>query len=310
MHPAFSILFFTTLIGAGQGLVVVLALGVLVGVPMAPAFVSGALLLALALLLAGLVASFLHLGHKLRAWRAVLMWRTSWMSREVIVLPAFIALVALWWWVLRWAGPPPGPWLLPLLLLLGAGALWWCTAMIYACLRFVEEWAHPLTVVNFALIGLSSGLVLACALGSAAGETSLLAKAGPLALLVTLAAWCARALSLRRNAALRHKSTLQSATGIQATPLTQKSMGMSAGSFNTREFFHGASLAVLKNVKLGLLALTFGLPTLLMLWAMASPATLPWVLAALVQAPGLIAERWLFFAQARHPQNLYYQVVG
>jgi hypothetical protein len=35
-----------------------------------------------------------------------------------------------------------------------------------------------------------------------------------------------------------------------------------------------------------------------------------WMLACAVQAPGLLAERWFFFAQARHPQNLYYQVVS
>ena len=97
MHPAFSILFFTTFAGSAQGLVVALALASLFGVPMAPGMVSDALLVAELLLLAGLAASFLHLGRKTRAWRAVLMWRTSWMSREVIVLPAFIGLVGLWW---------------------------------------------------------------------------------------------------------------------------------------------------------------------------------------------------------------------
>jgi hypothetical protein len=34
------------------------------------------------------------------------------------------------------------------------------------------------------------------------------------------------------------------------------------------------------------------------------------VAALVIQAPGLIADRWLFFAQAKHPQNLYYQVVS
>ena len=92
MHPAFSILFFTTLAGTAQGLVVLLALAVLFGVPVSPGFVPMALVVAELLLIAGLAASFLHLGRKMRAWRAVLMWRTSWMSREVIVLPAFIAL--------------------------------------------------------------------------------------------------------------------------------------------------------------------------------------------------------------------------
>ena len=87
-------------------------------------------------------------------------------------------------------------------------------------------------------------------------------------------------------------------------------MGMSAGSFNTREFFHGATLAALRNMKLGFLLLAFVLPSLLLLWGVASGAVWPWLLAVLVQAPGLLAERWFFFAQAKHPQNLYYQVVS
>jgi DMSO reductase anchor subunit len=29
-----------------------------------------------------------------------------------------------------------------------------------------------------------------------------------------------------------------------------------------------------------------------------------------VQFAGLLAERWFFFAQANHPQNLYYQAVA
>jgi DMSO reductase anchor subunit len=104
MHPAFSILFFTTLAGAAQGLVFALALAVLFGLELAPGFLGVALGLAEVLLVAGLAASFMHLGRKARAWRAVLMWRTSWMSREVIVLPVFIALVALWGLSLRLPG--------------------------------------------------------------------------------------------------------------------------------------------------------------------------------------------------------------
>lgn len=307
MHPAFSILFFTTLAGTAQGLVVLLALCTGLGVVLAPGFVSMALGVAEVLLLAGLASSFLHLGRKERAWRAVLMWRTSWMSREVIVLPAFIALVALWWLALR--SGISTRWL-PAVLVVGALVLWYCTAMIYACLRFIEEWAHPLTVVNFILIGLSSGLVLGCALGAVANDIVLVKAATPWALAATLVAWGTRSLTLRRNAGLRHRSTLQSATGIRSDRLVQKSMGMSAGAFNTREFFHGASVLAVRNVKVGFVLLAFALPALLLVWALVSQTTLPILLAALVQAPGLIAERWFFFAQARHPQNLYYQVVS
>ena len=313
MNPAFSVVLFTTIAGAAQGLVVTLALALLGRLPMAPGFVGGALVLAEVMLLIGLVASFAHLGRPERAWRAVLMWRTSWLSREVIVLPGFIGVVALWWLVQR-AGT--GTALLPIVAIAAiaaALALWYCTAMIYACLRFIQEWAQPLTLVNFTLIGLSSGLMLASALAAFAGEVALLRVSGPSALAVTLAAWLSRVLALRHNATLKHRSTLQTATGIPAPKLVQKSMGMSAGSFNTREFFHGRSLALLKQVKLGFIVLCFALPALLALIALVAPTTgasWPWALAVVCQAPGLIAERWFFFAQAKHPQNLYYQVIS
>jgi DMSO reductase anchor subunit len=311
VNPAFSVVIFTTIAGAAQGLVVTLALALLVGLPLAPGFVGAALILAEVMLLIGLGASFAHLGRPERAWRAVLMWRTSWLSREVIVLPAFIGVIAVWWLALRMGTTTP---LLPLAAIAVAAALWYCTAMIYACLRFIQEWAQPLTLVNFTLIGLSSGLMLASALAAFAGEAALLRITGPCALLVTLIAWATRMLALQHNATLKHKSTLQTATGIKAPNLVQKSMGMSAGSFNTREFFHGRTLALLKQVKLGFIVLCFVLPTFFALLALVGfareGATLPWALAVLCQVPGLVAERWFFFAQAKHPQNLYYQVIS
>jgi DMSO reductase anchor subunit len=88
-------------------------------------------------------------------------------------------------------------------------------------------------------------------------------------------------------------------------------MGMSAGSFNTREFFHRASLAALGRIRLAVHVLAFALPCLLS--ALVAAGALPplaSVVAVLVQLPGLVADRWLFFAQAKHPQNLYYQVVS
>jgi DMSO reductase anchor subunit len=307
MNPAFSVVVFTTLIGAAQGLVVFLALTTLAGVALATSFASTALLGAGLMLIAGLGASFGHLGRPERAWRAAMMWRTSWLSREVIVLPTFIGVVALWWLCLRAGISTP---LLPLAALVVAGILWYCTAMIYACLRFIQEWAQPLTPVNFVMLGLSSGLVLASALAAWMGEAGLLRIAAPSALGVTLAALATRVLALRRNAAMKPRSTLQTATGIRSAQLVQKSMGMSAGSFNTREFFHGASLAALKQIKSALILLGFVLPALLLAWGIARGSTNLFVLAAIVQAPGLLADRWLFFAQAKHPQNLYYQVVS
>ncbi len=307
MNPAFSVVIFTTLAGAAQGLVVALALARLGGMALAPAFLNTGLLTALGMLLIGLGASFAHLGRPERAWRAVLMWRTSWLSREVIVLPAFIGTVAIWWLALRVGIDAVA---LPVAAVAVALLLWYCTAMIYACLRFIQEWAQPLTLINFTLTGLSSGLILTGALAALAGQPQLLLATGSSALAVTIIAGMTRALAMRRNATLKHKSTLQTATGIHAPNLVQKSMGMSAGSFNTREFFHDTTLLAMRNVKLLSIVLGFVLPAMLLVLGLATASEMCFVLALAVQVPGLVADRWFFFAQAKHPQNLYYQVVS
>ncbi len=311
MNPAFSVVFFTTLAGIAQGLVVALALAALGGLTVGAGFTAAMLAAAATLLVAGLGCSFLHLGRPERAWRAATMWRTSWLSREVIVLPAFIAVVALWGVAVQ-MGAAPGwtRFALPALALVLAALLWLCTAMIYACLRFIEEWAHPLTLAGFVLVGLSSGFLLATAAAEVAGEGALSRWCGPAALVATILAGCARLLALRRNARIRHRSTLQSATGITAARLVQTSMGMSAGSFNTREFFHRASAAGMRRARMLLVVLGFALPAMLAAVGLVAATPWPWLAAAVVQLPGLIVDRWYFFAQAKHPQNLYYQVVS
>jgi len=290
---------------------VALAVACLAGADLGRAFVGGLLAAATVLLVAALVASFFHLGHRMRAWRAALMWRTSWMSREVIVLPAFIGLVGAWA-VAALAGAPDVLVLrvLPVLAIALSLLLWLCTAMIYACLRFIQEWAHPLTVVNYTLIGLSSGLVLAGAAGVLAGQREFVGALSGWTVAATLAAWLGRALALRRNAALKPRSTLQSATGIHNPQLVQRAMGMTGGSFNTREFFHRASLQAVRRTRVGFQLLAFAAPLVLVCMAMLGAGTGWWLVALPVQSAGLLAERWFFFAQARHPQNLYYQVVS
>lgn len=311
MNPAFSILVFTTLAGTAQGLVVVLAVAALAGLALPAGFVAAALAVAVALAVVALGASFFHLGQPRRAWRAVAMWRTSWMSREVLVLPAFIGWTALW--ALAAAGGLAGGTrgaLLAAGAIVLAGALWLCTAMIYACLRFVQEWAHPLTLLNYTLIGLSSGSVLAGALAVAAGQGGFAASLAPWALAATLAAWGGRSLALWRNAGLRPRSTAQSATGLRQPHLVQVAMGMTGGAFNTREFFHAATPGGVRRLRATLHLAGFALPALALLAAAGGGSALGWWLAVPVQTLGLLAERWIFFAEARHPQNLYYQTAS
>ncbi len=311
MNPAFSVIFLTTLIGAGQGLFLAL-FAVETGVIGAGAargsvfFVRGDAI-ALALLIAGLAASFFHLGHPERAWRAVAMWRTSWLSREVIVLPVFMGVVAL-----HSVGHYSGSSHTMAIGAVGAVlclALFYITAMNYVCIKFLQEWATPLTIVNYTLLGCASGFTLATAL-AAALEPSLAPALARWALILTLAAAVARVASLVRNAHLRPKSSLQSAIGIRHPRIVQKAQGFMGSSFNTREFFHGKTRQVVQGVKWAFLLLAFVVPALLLALGNAEQLFPVACLAFVIQYAGLLAERWYFFAQANHPQNLYYQAAS
>jgi DMSO reductase anchor subunit len=311
MHPAFSVIVFTTLAGAAQGTLVTLSLALLSGAALPPGLIVATLCVTLVMLVIALGASFLHLGHPERAWRAIAMWRSSWLSREVIVLPAFIGVVALWL-LLHLAGVSPAlrHAVLPIVVIVLAVVLWWCTAMIYACLKFIEEWAHPLTFANYLLIGLASGGMLYAALALLAGAGPHAYAASGWAVALTVVALAVRVVSLVRNARLRPKSTPQSATGLRAERVVQRSMGMSAGAFNTREFMHGRTRAFLARVKMLFIVFGFVVPAALVVVAMLSNEGLWLLFAVPIQYVGLLAERWFFFAQARHPQNIYYQAVS
>ncbi|SAK95155.1 DMSO reductase anchor subunit (DmsC) [Caballeronia fortuita] len=308
MKPAFSVVFLTTLSGAAQGLLIALVgietlakLGVIAS-PSQMLFVAGAAL-SVVLGALGLVASFFHLGHPERAWRAIAMWRTSWLSRECLCLPAFLACAASYGFA-HWIG---APWSLAIgaVGVIASAALFVCTAMIYACLRFLQEWATPLTMVNFVLLGCASGFTLATACAAWLAP-SLAAGLAACACTLTLAGCATRVAALKRNAKLRPKSTVQSATGIKGPNVVQKSRGFTAGAFNLREFFHGRSPQAIERIKWTFLAGAFGVPFVLMLIGIGAQSFALFCLAALTQYLGLVAERWFFFAEARHPQNIYY----
>ena len=76
---------------------------------------------------------------------------------------------------------------------------------------------------------------------------------------------------------------------------------------NTRDFFHHKSAAFVKIIKWGFMVLVFPMPILLLWIGINSESTSILLGAFIIQYVGLLAERWFFFAQANHPQNLYYQ---
>ena len=180
--------------------------------------------------------------------------------------------------------------------------------MIYACLKFLGEWHSPLTVINYILLGGASGFTLAAAFAAVTAPELVSFLAG-WAAIITLLGLFSRSASLVRNARLKPKSTLQTAIGIKHPRIVQKAQGFMGGSFNTREFFHGQPVAVLRGVKWFFMLAVFPLPLLLLLSGMHG-GSIALGAAFVVQYLGLLAERWFFFAQANHPQNLYYQSIA
>ena len=142
-----------------------------------------------------------------------------------------------------------------------------------------------------------------------------MAPYGIAAIALTLLGLATRSASLLRNGRIKRKSTMQSATGIHHPRIVQKSMGFMGGSYNTREFFHGRSKGFLRSIKWVFLALAFVAPLVLLglgvgLGNLGAASASLLCMAFVIQYAGLIAERWFFFAQSNHPQNLYYQAIS
>ena len=222
MHPAFSVIFLSTLLGLSQGLFTALitaqtyASVELVKVEQSSEFYAIGTLISLVFLVSALLASFFHLGRPERAWRTVSQWKTSLLSREVIVLPSF-GLVAFIYGLIHWFNLDItlvhlGPLEINLSLIVGIVAvllsftLFICTAMIYASMRFLQEWATPLTLVNFALLGLASGFTLATAYAFKSAPSLVNMFAG-WAIIFTVLAMITKVSSLIRNSLIKPKST-------------------------------------------------------------------------------------------------------
>ena len=305
MHPAYSIIVFTTLSGLGYGLAAVLGLGLLDPAAFATKL---AYLLALALIGAGLLSSTLHLGNPQRAWRAFSQWRSSWLSREgVLAVITFVplSLSALAALVMNRH--------LSFLGLLGALlclATVYCTSMIYASLRSVDAWHTPLTPLTYLLFSASGGLILASVFALAGGGNEVPIILGAVA--ATLAAWIAKLAWWQRLRTLEPRSTPESATGLGIIGKVRLfERPHSNENYLTREM--GYQVARKHAAKLfGISAVLGGALPLLLLAILAGAglsgavAVLLAELAAALHLVGMLVERWLFFASARHSVTTYY----
>ncbi|NZA27829.1 dimethyl sulfoxide reductase anchor subunit [Luteimonas sp. SJ-92] len=319
MHPALSVIFFTTLSGAGYGLLAWLGLSVLLlharadVMPVLYPLQLWALLLGLALSTAGLLSSLAHLGRPLRAWRALSQWRTSWLSREGLLalataLPALALGVLLLW---APAGPERAIALgaCGLLLTTLALATVACTAMIYASLPPIPAWRHPLVVPVYLLFALLTGLALLFWLmvlllppaGPGAAMPATLTAVGALLLACKWLYW--REIDRQGLPAARGD-----AVGLPGRQVDVFERPHTEASFVTREM--AFTVARRHALRLRLLAAALLLVAPAAAWLLAATAAFPAAPLLGATAAALLGaafvERWLFFAQARHVVTLYY----
>ncbi|SOE17065.1 DMSO reductase anchor subunit [Hoeflea halophila] len=300
MHPAVSVIFFTVTSGAGLGMIFLLGLGF--PVEASAAWVFFVSLVAGGLTVAGLLASTFHLGHPERAWRALSQWRSSWLSREGIA--AIVTLVLFGIYVLIWMATGSRYQLLGLLAALGAVLTVFTTSMIYAQLKTVPQWHSRLTPLVYGGFALGSGWLLASALGTHQAPefwgVALIALAWGAKWL-----WWARA---GRNRLADRGSSPETATGLGFIGKVRLLERPHTGeNYLTKEMVHRIGRKHARTLRILALVLGGVVPAaILAIVGLSGAPSLLNLVAAVSMLTGLLAERWLFFAEAEHAVSLYY----
>jgi len=313
MHPAKSVIYFTTASGAGYGLAIWLAVLSYLGfLPGSALFGFVAMALSLGLIISGLLSSTFHLGHPERAWRAFSQWRTSWLSREGVA--AILTFIPLSIFAISWVFFKNNTGTSAIIGLLGAVMSFltvFTTSMIYASLKSIPAWHNIWTKLGYLVLSLMSGALLALSLMAIFGLGDAAYHFFPVCIALIGAGLMIKALYWRHI----HKSAPVS-TAETATGLGQFGKVSFAGSPHTQDNYllkeMGFKIARKHARKIRILAVFLGfvIPVVILGLAfhdMSGTYRVPaYILATVLSFTGLIFERWLFFAEAKHVVTLYY----
>ncbi len=287
MHPAPSIIIFTVLSGLGFGMLAFLGIG-----PDAPRGWAAFWFFLIAYLLSvgGLVSSTFHLGHPERAIKAFSQWRSSWLSREGVLAVATLIVMGLYALGLVFFGTQ-----VRILGMLGAAlalATVLATSMIYAQMKTVprwHNWSPPVLFLGYAITG---GALLT-------GRVTLVLWLLPLLAIAQILAWFDQ--DRREKSA---ETTIATATGLGNIGKVRAFESPHTGeNYLTQEMAFRVGRKHAATLKVIALFLFAALPFLLLLLPFNHAFA---ILAVLSHLAGVLAQRWLFFAEAKHVVSLYY----
>ena len=184
--------------------------------------------------------------------------------------------------------------------------------MIYASLKSVQAWHTPLTPLCYLLFAAAGGFSLAAFFAAAGGGPVTLPARWPLVFLV--AAWTAKLFWRNRMNTLRPMSTPETATGLGfigkvrlfERPHVNDNYLTSEMGFRGRAKACGEACRDFARIW----RRRAGAGVSCRWWRPArspgSSAALIALLAVASHAAGMLVERWLFFAEARHAVMNYY----
>jgi DMSO reductase anchor subunit len=302
MHPAFSVLIFTVTSGAGYGLLSWLGVGQLLGYTQTHSIDQQIILgiIAMVLVTIGLLSSTMHLANPKNAWRSFSRFRTSWLSREAVFAVLLYPIAALYAAAIFWQWSSLN--LLAGLSIILALVTLFCTSMIYASLRTIRQWNTPMVPALFVAYALSSGGLLFLAVSGFFGALNpqlLTVVMGlvviTLALKLVYFFWQGKP----------QGATIQTATGFTQAGVRLLDAGHSAPTFLNREFGYQVAADQLLRLRIVMTLVAFIVPLGAIYWFTQGARVELLSVAWLVMMVGLLLERWLFFAEARHVVRLY-----
>lgn len=301
MHPALSVIFFTTVSGAGYGLAIWLGITAFMAPQALSAYVLAQMLgLAMGLMAAGLISSSLHLGNPKRAWRAFSQWRSSWLSREgVMAVLTFVPLGLAFIKAVYFGEISPA--LLIVAAIMSVVTLY-TTSMIYASLKAIPAWNNQWVVWGFQTYGLASGGVVFMIFPGAHHAWALAVVALLfIALAIKIATWVH--VDKSRGQFKREAALALSDVGV-AKPFDP---AHNQENYVQREMGYNLNARRRARMRWSAIGLGFIMPALLLFltndlefWQLGA------VLASLSCLFGLGCERWLFFAEAQHVVRLFF----
>ena len=300
MHPAWSIIFFTTVSGLGFGFSAWIVFGLIEIKNIFQLIIIAGF--AFCLICSGLLSSTLHLGHPERAWRALSQWRSSWLSREG-VLSVFVLTALTCWFLYTFQYGKLPLWINLIVIILILFTVY-ATAMIYASLKTVACWNQFLTPVCYLMYSISGGLLTIIWFMSMIGQMITFNITLILHLLI-ISTWILKIRWWWNLDYNQSDSNLATATGLGSFGEVRSLMPPHT-SENYLQKEMGFVIARKHAMKLRILSLTLGgiIPITVLLSGTLSSILLG--ISLLIHLIGVFIERFLFFAEAKHVVTLYY----